>query len=76
MIWTAVGPSKKWRVEYAYLLQLILFIYIPGKLMNAACALGVLGGELRLIVCAGSYILFTHMMSQRRKVMKGKGKQT
>jgi hypothetical protein len=24
---------------------------------------------------AGSYILYTHMMKQRRKVMRGKGKE-
>ncbi|KAG9240174.1 putative 3-hydroxyacyl-CoA dehydratase [Calycina marina] len=53
MIWKAVGPAKQWNVAYAWLLQAILLVYIPG-----------------------SYILFTHMMSQRRKVMKGKGKQT
>lgn len=29
-----------------------------------------------LIYVPGSYILYTHMMSQRRKVLKGKGKQS
>jgi len=70
MIWNAIEPAKAWRVEYAYLLQLILFAYTPGKI---SCWCWV---ELRLMCIAGSYILFTHMMSQRRKVMKGKGKQT
>ncbi|TVY82513.1 putative very-long-chain (3R)-3-hydroxyacyl-CoA dehydratase [Lachnellula suecica] len=49
LIYKAIEPAKKLRQEYAWLLQLILFIYVPG-----------------------SYILFTHMMTQRRKVMRGK----
>jgi len=48
MIWKAVGPAKAWRVEYAYLLQLILFIYIPGKFCIPALHGGV-GIQLRLM---------------------------
>lgn len=49
LIYKAIEPARKVRQEFAWVLQLILFIYIPG-----------------------SYILFTHMMAQRRKVMRGK----
>jgi len=49
LVYKAIGPAKAKRLEYAWALQLILFIYVPG-----------------------SYILFTHMMAQRRKVMRGK----
>ncbi|KAK0113207.1 hypothetical protein ONS95_014902 [Cadophora gregata] len=49
LIYKAIEPAKEIRQELAWLLQLILFVYVPG-----------------------SYILFTHMMAQRRKVMKGK----
>ncbi|KAF4631831.1 hypothetical protein G7Y89_g6299 [Cudoniella acicularis] len=52
LIYKAIEPAKKIRQEYAWALQLILLIYVPG-----------------------SYILFTHMMSQRRKVMRGKQPQ-
>ncbi|PVH86779.1 PTPLA-domain-containing protein [Cadophora sp. DSE1049] len=52
LIYKAVEPAKEIRQELAWLLQLILFIYIPG-----------------------SYILFTHMMAQRRKVMRGQQTQ-
>lgn len=31
MIWRAVEPAKEWWGAYAYLLQLILFIYVPGR---------------------------------------------
>jgi len=48
LIYKAIEPAKKLRQEYAWILQLILFIYIPG-----------------------SYILFTHMMAQRKKVIRG-----
>ncbi|KAH9216350.1 tyrosine phosphatase-like protein, partial [Leptodontidium sp. 2 PMI_412] len=49
LIYKAIEPAKEIRQELAWLLQLILFVYVPG-----------------------SYILFTHMMAQRRKVMRGK----
>ncbi|RDW88727.1 very-long-chain (3R)-3-hydroxyacyl-CoA dehydratase [Coleophoma cylindrospora] len=52
LIFKAIKPARAVRQEYAWILQLILFIYIPG-----------------------SYILFTHMMAQRRKVMRGKSVQ-
>lgn len=50
LIYSAIEPAKRmYGQEAAWLLQLILFIYVPG-----------------------SYVLFTHMMAQRRKVMRGK----
>lgn len=32
LIYKAIGPAKESRQEYAWLLQLILFVYIPGAL--------------------------------------------
>jgi very-long-chain (3R)-3-hydroxyacyl-CoA dehydratase len=32
LIYKAIAPAKRLRQEYAWVLQLILFIYIPGKL--------------------------------------------
>ncbi|KAH8672687.1 tyrosine phosphatase-like protein [Tricladium varicosporioides] len=52
LIYKAVEPARRLRQEYAWVLQLILLIYVPG-----------------------SYILFTHMMAQRRKIMRGKQAQ-
>ncbi|EKD14818.1 uncharacterized protein L3040_003963 [Drepanopeziza brunnea f. sp. 'multigermtubi'] len=52
LIWSAIKPAAEKRQEFAWALQLILLIYIPG-----------------------SYVLFTHMMAQRRKVMRGKQMQ-
>jgi very-long-chain (3R)-3-hydroxyacyl-CoA dehydratase len=49
LIYTAIMPARNKRQEYAWVLQLILFVYVPG-----------------------SYILFTHMMAQKRKIMRGK----
>lgn len=48
----------------------VLGIYVPGKRTNGE--LKSWGGD-RANNCIGSYILFTHMMAQRRKVMRGKG---
>jgi len=49
LVYKAIEPARKRGQEYAWALQLVLLVYIPG-----------------------SYILFTHMMAQRRKVMRGK----
>ncbi|KAK6581541.1 hypothetical protein PZA11_006232 [Diplocarpon coronariae] len=49
LIYTTIKPAKEKRQVYAWILQLILLVYIPG-----------------------SYILFTHMMAQRRKLMRAK----
>ena len=50
LIYKAIEPAREVRPEYAWVLQAILAVYVPG-----------------------SYVLFTHMMAQRRKVMRGKG---
>jgi very-long-chain (3R)-3-hydroxyacyl-CoA dehydratase len=31
LIYKAIAPAKEWRQEYAWALQLILFVYVPGK---------------------------------------------
>lgn len=45
----------------------VLVVYVPG---NVLAHLGTKRDEL--INMLGSYILFTHMIAQRRKVMRGK----
>ncbi|PQE14682.1 hypothetical protein CJF31_00007661 [Rutstroemia sp. NJR-2017a BVV2] len=47
LIYKAIEPARNVNPVYAWALQLILLIYIPG-----------------------SYVLFTHMMAQRRKVLR------
>lgn len=47
LIWSAIEPARAIRQEFAWALQAVLLVYIPG-----------------------SYVLFTHMMAQRRKVMR------
>ncbi|MCJ1355935.1 MAG: hypothetical protein MMC33_005928 [Icmadophila ericetorum] len=49
LIWKATKPAGKENSLYAYAMNAIMAIYVPG-----------------------SYILFTHMMVQRRKVIRGK----
>lgn len=34
LIYSAITPGKQWRKEYAWAMQLILLIYIPGKSLN------------------------------------------
>jgi very-long-chain (3R)-3-hydroxyacyl-CoA dehydratase len=48
LVYSAIGPARRWGLEYEWALRAILFVYVPG-----------------------AYILYTHMMAQRRKVMRG-----
>jgi very-long-chain (3R)-3-hydroxyacyl-CoA dehydratase len=66
LIYKAVEPAKKIRQEYAWLLQLILAVYVPGEFWLWRVLLK------ELLMGTGSYILFTHMMAQRKKVMREK----
>lgn len=70
LIYKGVQKAKESRKisygqELAWLYQLILFIYIPGKMLDPCV-------ERTELILAGSYILFTHMMAQRKKVIRGK----
>lgn len=67
LIYQAIQPAGAWRVQYEYMLKLILFIYIPG---TSSRPLSTYLDEAHPAV--GSYILYTHMMAQRRKMMRGK----
>lgn len=62
LIYKAIEPARSLRQEYAWALQLILMIYIPGEPPCAPFPAS--------LISKGSYILFTHMMTQRRKVMR------
>jgi very-long-chain (3R)-3-hydroxyacyl-CoA dehydratase len=65
LIYKAIEPARKLRQEFAWILQFILVIYIPGKIAKSELVAKANHPQ-------GSYILFTHMMAQRRKVMRGK----
>ena len=47
LVYSAIAPASKLRVEYGYTLWAILAVYVPGI-----------------------YILFTHMLKQRRRVQR------
>lgn len=65
LIYKAIEPARRLRQEYAWALQTILLIYVPGR-CRLCCGHGA------FLMNAGSYILFTHMMAQRKKVLRGK----
>jgi len=54
---------------YEMFLRAVLLVYVPGKSRFSTFAFG---RDLELMEVSGSYILYTHMMAQRRRVMRGK----
>lgn len=67
LIFLSTEPARKmdWRVEWA--LWAVLAVYVPGESVSDQ------NWEAGLVYAngfEGSYILFTHMMAQRRKVMR------
>lgn len=68
LICLATGPAGEVWVGFEWALYAILAIYVPGKSLPGGvgerCVFGV------LLTAVGSYVLYTHMMKQRRKVMK------
>lgn len=65
LIWAAVEPAHEESQFLALGLYAVLLIYIPGEY-----AMRVRGTPRLTDSCAGSYILYTHMMAQRRKVLR------
>jgi very-long-chain (3R)-3-hydroxyacyl-CoA dehydratase len=63
LIWSAIEDARDQNPIYAYGLYAILLIYIPGKTLQRSW-IEVKADNI------GSYILYTHMMAQRRKIMK------
>lgn len=64
LIVQALGPAGDLNPLFQYALIAILVIYVPG--MFTLNDLGMLANW------PGSYILYTHMIAQRRKVLRGK----
>lgn len=71
LIWRSLGPAA---VRFGVLgwwgLVVVLGVYVPGE---SSCLVVVrrAGSMLMVWLVSGSYVLFTHMMAQRRKVMRG-----
>lgn len=64
LVWKASGPAEEVSPALKWGLIGVLVIYIPGMLSRVKIVMKEADG------IAGSYILFTHMMAQRKKVMK------
>src|SRR6187402_1985849 len=64
LIWAATEDAMHFNPLFAYGLYTILLIYIPGSSPSFR-------PSLYLLTWSGSYVLYTYMMAQRRKVLKG-----
>lgn len=64
LIVQALGPAGDLNPLFQYALIAILVIYVPGMFK--------LNDWEMLANWLGSYILYTHMIAQRRKVLRGK----
>jgi very-long-chain (3R)-3-hydroxyacyl-CoA dehydratase len=67
------GPASALVAWYPYALGAVLLSYIPGEYILECPALGLCDGTWADSVCAGSFILYTHMLKQRKKYL-GAGK--
>lgn len=65
MVVKALEPAAEFNPLYRWFLIVVLGIYVPGRFTSCFP---------RHISCAnypsGSYILYTHMIAQRKKVLK------
>lgn len=65
LVWISRVPAASWWMGWEWVLRAVLFVYIPGKCFSPK------HHGCWLTKSTGSYILYTHMMAQRRKVMRG-----
>lgn len=68
LVYSATGPAAQVNPLIAYGLWAVLAVYVPGEW----CPYFPIRLNFNADFIAGSYILYTHMMAQRRKVMRGK----
>jgi very-long-chain (3R)-3-hydroxyacyl-CoA dehydratase len=66
----AIKPASQEDERFGYALWAVLAIYVPGE--SATPNFSVQARRVcGLTLVAGSYILYTHMMAQRRKATRG-----
>lgn len=71
LVWKALKPAAELHPLYRWFLIATLVIYVPGGL---PLHLHLMLMHLTDSGNIGSYILYTHMMAQRRKVLRGKNR--
>ena len=73
LVWKASGPAGIDNKMYRWALWGILGVYVPGKCSSLSTSRhGNMNVHAKRLL--GSYILYTHMMTQRRKVIRGKAR--
>lgn len=65
LVWLSTEPARRWTQAFEWGLWAVLVIYIPG---------GWISKNRKILVHTdmelGSYVLYTHMMTQRKKVLR------
>jgi very-long-chain (3R)-3-hydroxyacyl-CoA dehydratase len=83
LVYRSVGPALERSRWLGYLLVSILGIYVPGRFGGTRKKCGWFlittplpppGAHFWLTCGSGAYVLYTHMMAQRRRVMRGKAR--
>lgn len=64
LVYCVIAPSRERNVLYQYLLWFGLSIYVPG-MIRLVC-----DGLLHSLTLVAFYVLFGHMLRQRRKVQQ------
>lgn len=71
LIYQALGPAASIDPLFRYFLIAVLVIYVPGMFITVVAMQSC---EILFLTSAstGSYVLYTHMIAQRRRVLRGK----
>jgi very-long-chain (3R)-3-hydroxyacyl-CoA dehydratase len=78
LVYKSIGPAGKRDERLPYVLYGILGLYVPGKFLPYFSSPNSPPQSMSMLTnvsFAGAYILYTHMMAQRRKVLRAAGKQ-
>jgi len=81
LVYMSIKPASKRDPRLGYGLWAILGLYVPGMSFTQYCArISCFRNFDQILLSStdsrftGAYILYTHMMTQRRRVMRGKAK--
>jgi very-long-chain (3R)-3-hydroxyacyl-CoA dehydratase len=72
LVWSSIPAAFAKDPKLGFLLYAIVAIYVPGKFSSFPGRFTRVSMLTLLVI--GSYVLYTHMMAQRRRVLRGKAR--